>query len=182
MKRFEIPVDKDLVIQSWKLESAAELFQLTDKNRKQLQGWLVWVPETKGEEDSRKFIQRCLKEYEEQTGLELGIWYKDKLIGCIGLHDINKNSRRASIGYWLAAEYQGKGIMTKAVRNLINFGFKKLDLNRIGLGAGKENLKSRAIAERLGFTQEGTLRKYEFIDGRFVDHVVYSILQEEWKG
>jgi ribosomal-protein-serine acetyltransferase len=182
MKRLEIPIDRDFVIRSWNLDDAAELFQLTDKNRKQLQEWLAWVPETKGEGDSRKFIQKCLKEYREQTGLELGIWYKDKLIGCIGLHDFNKNSRRASIGYWLATEYQGKGIMTRVVKALIDFGFKNLNLNRIGLEAGEENLKSRAITERLGFTQEGEFRKYEFINGRFIDYVVYSILREEWKG
>jgi ribosomal-protein-serine acetyltransferase len=181
MNRFEILADKDLVLRTWEEENADELFALTDKNRSQLQRWLAWVPETKSREDSLKFIQKCLKEYEEESGLELGIWYQNKLVGCIGLHGFNKTSHRANLGYWLDQDYQGKGIITQAAKNLIEYGFKTRNLNRIGLEAGTENSKSRAVAERLGFAQEGVLRKYDFLDGRFVDYAIYGLLREEWK-
>lgn len=65
MDRFEIAVNKDLIIRAWREKNATELFALTDKNRPQLQKWLAWVPETKSEEDSLKFIQKCLKDYED---------------------------------------------------------------------------------------------------------------------
>lgn len=181
MKRLVISVSKDVAIRSWRPEDSAELFRLTGENRKILQEWLAWVPLVKKEKDSLNFIRKCLKEYKEKSGLELGIWFKDRLIGCIGLHHINKENRGTSIGYWLSLKYQGKGIMVQTVHALVNYGFRELNLNRIDLKAGKSNIKSRAIPEKLGFKLEGILREEVFVNNRFVSHAVYSILQREWK-
>jgi ribosomal-protein-serine acetyltransferase len=63
------------------------------------------------------------------------------------------------IGYWLAEDYQGRGIMTDCVRMLVDFCFNELDLNRVYITCGFGNKKSRAIPELLGFVQEGILQE-----------------------
>lgn len=182
MRKYEIPVDKHLVIRTWDVADSPLLFKLTDDNRGILKKWMVWVPGVKEVGDSKKFILKCFKGYKEKTSLEMGLWENDKLIGCIGFNHLDKDNKKAEVGYWLSKNSQGKGAMTKAVKALVDYGFKKLHLNRIYLKAGKENLKSRAIPERLGFKQEGILRNDVYIDNRFVDHVVYGILKKEWRG
>lgn len=169
-------------MRSWTLKDAPTLYKLTDDNRNILKIWLTWVPDIKGVEDIEKFIKRCRKGYQKGTSLETGLWHKGKLIGCIGFNRIYKQSKKATIGYWLSKDYQGKGVMTESVKALIKYGFGKLNLNRIDLKAGEKNTKSRAIPERLGFKKEGTLREDQFVDNRFINQVIYSVLKKDWTG
>ena len=88
-------------------------------------------------------------------------------------------ARHPDVGYWLAQEYNGKGIMTQSVRDLIRLGFDDYSLGRVEIRCAVENRKSRAIPERLGFKQEGTIRRAENLYGKYVDHVVYGLLRQE---
>lgn len=71
--------------------------------------------------------------------------------------------------------------MTSACRAMIDYTFYDLCLNRIEIRARTNNNKSRAIPERLGFTEEGILRQEEFHHNQFHDLVVYGIVKSEWK-
>jgi ribosomal-protein-serine acetyltransferase len=175
-----IKVTDDIELRHWKTKDAPALFALTDKNREILQPWLPWVPETKTAADSKKFILNCIKEYKEETAMEMGIWYKGELVGCAGLHHIGKTSRQVAIGYWLSAEHHGRGIITQGVRALVKYAFKTLDLNRVEILAGTTNTRSWAVAERLGFVMEGIKRQAEFVDNKYIDYVMYSMLRSEW--
>ena len=179
MKNVVINVDENIKLKSWQPDSAAELFALVDKNRDYLLPWFPWVPFIKEVKNSQDFINSSLKEMENNLGLELGIWYQDKLVGCIGLHDFNLTNKRASIGYWLDKDHQGKGIMTKSVKALINFCFSELNLNRLAILTSTINSHSYSIAERLGFKKEGIIRQYEFINDHFSDCYQYSFLKFE---
>lgn len=175
----EIIVTDDIALKSWNIKCSAELFRLTDKNRSHLKPWLPWVPGVKTDADSRKFIQRSLKEMKSGNGLELGIWYQERLAGCIGLHAFSKDNSRADLGYWLDKDLQGRGIMTQSVKALVDYGFDTLSLNRVGILASTENTPSCLVAERLRFTKEGILRQYELVNGRFLDYQIYSMLTGE---
>lgn len=181
MSKIRIVVDKNIQLKSWSVSNSEVLFRLTDKNRVLLQPWLEWVPEVKKAADSQKFIEKSRKEQTEETSLELGIWLDNELIGCIGFHGIKKDSRATSVGYWLDKDWQGKGIMSRSVKALIDYGFRELDLNRISIEAAVDNKKSWAIPERLGFLKEGVLREFRIIDGRPLDYRVYSLLKRDWK-
>ena len=181
MKKVIIAANEVIRLKSWDIENASELFNLTDKNRRHLEPWLPWVPGVKEVTDSAKFITTSIEEMKKDLGLELGIWFLTKLIGCIGLHGLSKPNRRASLGYWLDKDYLGKGIMTRSVKALIDFSFIALDLNRIAIEASPENISSCAIAEKLNFVKEGIVRQFEFVNGRFLDYQIYSLLKSEWK-
>jgi ribosomal-protein-serine acetyltransferase len=98
----------------------------------------------------------------------------------VGFHGVDWPNRKASIGYWLARDQQGRGTMTHAVRALVDFAFETWTLNRVTIQADVDNAPSRAVAARLGFREEGTLREVERIGERAVDHVVYAMLAAEW--
>ena len=87
----------------------------------------------------------------------------------------------ASVGYWISREMEGKGVVTKCCRVLIDYLFDTMGLNRVQINCNVENARSRAIPEKLGFTLEGTLREVEYLDGRFGDWAVYSLLKREWQ-
>lgn len=181
MNDLQIQINDDLVLRSWKIGDADELFHLINTNRDHLSAWLPWVPSVKEVKDSENFITTSLENFKAAKGLELGIFYKDVLVGCIGLHELNTLHHKTSIGYWLGSQSQGKGLMTLAVQALIDYSFLTYNFNRVEIRAATENKKSRAIPERLGFVQEGTLRQAEFVENRYLDIVVYSVIKKDWE-
>jgi ribosomal-protein-serine acetyltransferase len=179
---FSLYVDDEIELGLYEERHAQALFDLTDRSRAHIREWLPWVDGTTSVESSRNFIKISLKQYAESDGLTVGIWYRGELAGTAGFHYLDWPTRRTEIGYWLGQEFTGKGIMTRAVRKLVEYGFGELGLNRIEIRCAPGNLKSRAIPERLGFTEEGTLRQVGYIhDNILVDMVVYGMLASEWK-
>lgn len=163
------------------LRDARALFTQVDANRARLRRWLPWPDATQSPADTRAFILRMRAQVRTGTGLSFGVWWRNRLVGVAGFNWIDGTHHSAAIGYWLAEEAQGHGLMTAAVSALLRHGFRKLQLNRIEIRAGVRNRRSRAIPERLGFRREGTLRQAEWVNDRFVDHAVYGLLASAWK-
>lgn len=160
---------------------ARELYQLLTRNRAHLRQWVSWVDEEASLEDSQMFVRHALQQYQRGESLQLGIRYQGQLAGLVGFHLFDWPNRLGQMAYWLGAEFQGKGLITSAVRVLIDYAFDELVLNRVGILCATGNTRSRAIPERLGFKQDGILRDAEWLYDHFVDMVVYSMLAREWK-
>lgn len=79
-----------------------------------------------------------LNNFASNNGFDAGIRYNGQLVGMIALHYIDQKNKASSIGYFLAEEAQGKGIITKSVQALINYLFEVLDLHRIEIQCGEE--------------------------------------------
>jgi len=105
-----------------------------------------------------------------------------ELLGTVGLHAFSMRSKRAEAGAWIAKEYWGKGYAKEALTLLINYGFKKLKLNRIEGVCFDFNKRSRRLQESLGFKLEGVLREHSVYKGKFANDCFYSLLKKEWKG
>jgi ribosomal-protein-serine acetyltransferase len=90
-------------------------------------------------------------------------------------------SKKVTIGYWLGKDFQKNGVMSRSVKYLINYAFDKLKMHRIDIAAATENMKSRKIPEKFGFTQEGVSRESEWLNDHYVDNVWYGLLENEWK-
>ncbi|KIL38795.1 alanine acetyltransferase [Gordoniibacillus kamchatkensis] len=159
---------------------AEELYRLTDRNRDRLREWLPWLNGTRGMEDSEAFIRTSLQHFANANGGNFGVFYRGQMAGCIGLHNIDWGNRKTSIGYWLGADFQRRGIMTLACGAILDYVFGELELNRAEIRAAEFNARSRAIPERLGFTNEGKIRQAEWLYDHYVDHVVYGMLRDEW--
>ncbi|MBD1869082.1 GNAT family N-acetyltransferase [Leptolyngbya sp. FACHB-671] len=104
----------------------------------------------------------------------------DVIIGSCGYSSWVKNSFRAEIGYELAKIHWQKGIMTEALRAMINFGFQEMGLNRIEARVMLENIASIRLLEKLGFEEEGILREHGYWKGSFHNLKLFSILKKSW--
>ena len=100
----------------------------------------------------------------------------------IGFHRVDWVNRATSIGYWIGAASQGRGIVTEAVRALTSYAFDVWELNRVEIRAATGNGRSAAIPLRLGFVEEGVARQSERHGDSFKDLAVYSMLAADWPG
>jgi ribosomal-protein-serine acetyltransferase len=162
-------------------KDSAALFALTEKGRERLGRWLPWVEKTHSRQDMRDFISASRKLMHEGTGLNFTIRQDGSIAGVIGFNTINTAHHNVTIGYWLGDGYEGKGIMSAAVKALTDYAFIQLLAERVEIRAATGNLRSRAVPERLGFTLEGILRCNEKLPSGYVDHCVYSMIRDEWE-
>jgi len=176
----QISVRENLVMRTLTKQDATSVYTAVDSNRQHLRTWLPWVDGTDSPSITENVIAIWEKEYENKTDITMGIFEGDKYVGNIGLHGLKSPNNSGMIGYWLSEACQGRGIVTDCVRALINLGFYKLNLNRIYINCAKENKKSRAIPERLGFVKEGTLQDGEYVNGVYYDLIVYGKLSRNW--
>jgi ribosomal-protein-serine acetyltransferase len=160
---------------------APALFAVIDASRPYLRRWLNWVDQTDSIEDIRTFIQGSLDQAANGRGPVCCITQSDAIVGICGFKPIDQSARSAEIGYWLAESLAGQGVMSRCVKTLADYAFRELNINRIELRAATANGRSRGVAKRLGFTQEGILRDAEWLNDHYVDQVVYSILKREWE-
>ncbi|MCM8532738.1 MAG: GNAT family N-acetyltransferase [Lentisphaeraceae bacterium] len=151
-----------------------ELFELTDKNRDFLKQWLPWLDHVTSVLDTKNFILTQLENFKESKALHLTIFHDGKIAGVLGFNTIDNSNKIGYIGYWLAEEYNGKGIMTACVKDLIEIGKDFYQLQKIDIRCATKNHKSKAIPEKLGFELEACLKKAEKVSENWFDHHVYA--------
>lgn len=173
-------VDNEITIELIKEDHAGALFELVQANKLRLAEWLPWVDKLPTVRHFESFCIDSARRYAEGSEMPMTILYDGKVAGRIGVYNIDMQNKIASIGYWLGDKFQGKGIVTKACRQTVDYAFYELGLNRIEIKCGAENLRSQAIPHRLQFVKEGILRQAEFINNRFIDLILYSKLKSEW--
>jgi ribosomal-protein-serine acetyltransferase len=160
---------------------ADELYAVIDANREHLEPWMPWVEHEHEPADVLPFIRATRRQIADNDGLQTAIVDPEgRIVGMVGVHNVDWPNRKTSIGYWLARGEQGRGTMTAAVRAYVNHAFATWKLNRIMIQAAVENTRSRAIPERLGFREEGILREVERVGARVLDGVLYALLAADW--
>ncbi|MGP7999114.1 MAG: GNAT family N-acetyltransferase [Streptosporangiaceae bacterium] len=102
-----------------------------------------------------------------------------RLVGAVSLF-IDDSARSAEVGYWIDGGFEGHGLVTRAVSTALDHAFGPLGLQRVELRTTPANQRSRRVAERLGFTQEGVLRSAAAFPGGRQDELVYGLLASEW--
>jgi ribosomal-protein-serine acetyltransferase len=174
---FSYRVDTHSELRMLEERHAELLFALVEQNRERHPE----IPQLYSLEDARMYIKRDLALFAENKGLGIGIWYQGDFAGAVRYHEIDWTNRSTELGYWLGAAFEGKGLITTTCRMMIDRAFNELGLNRVVISCASENRRSRAIAEKLGFTREGILRQSDWLKDEFVDQVVYGILANEWR-
>jgi ribosomal-protein-serine acetyltransferase len=173
-------IDDDLHLERAKKAHALPIFEIIQRDRNYLRRWLPFVDQTWQPKDTENYIRTLSSSaYREQNAVYI-VWYRGEIAGLAGYKDIDWVNHRCEIGYWLAENMQGKGIMTRTVKKMVEFGFRNMHMNRIQIKVAVGNVKSAAIPRRLGFYFEGTERGGEFHTDRYYDLEVFSLLKTEW--
>jgi ribosomal-protein-serine acetyltransferase len=177
-----IIVDDNTLLRTYEADDARELFNVINGSRQHLHPWLDWVDKTTKPEHSAQFIQQSLHEANMQEGLALGIFLDERIAGGVGMHHWDLTTKRAQIGYWIAKEHEGKGIITKCLIKFIDFLFEKTGLNKIEIHFLPANKRSAKVAAQLGFKVEGVIRQSIIRNGQPEDMVVTGLLKIEYYG
>jgi ribosomal-protein-alanine N-acetyltransferase len=121
--------------------------------------------------------------YKENTFYQWGIELKKnkEIIGFINLHNIDEDNFSAETTYILSPKFWNKGIMTEAVRAVLEFGFESIGLNRISADFYSGNDYSQKVMLKNNMIYEGTFREKYFKPGKFYDSIQYAILKKDWK-
>ena len=178
---FRREVAEGIEIRLFENSDAETVFAAVVRNREYLREWLPWVDRTRSAWDIREFIGRARDKFETGQAPDAGIWIGGVFSGSIGSHAIDRANRSTSIGYWIDSARQGRGVMTRCCATVLDYLFDDLLLHRVEIRCGTGNARSSAVPQRLGFQREGVLREAERVNDRWVDLVVWSMLEAGWR-
>ena len=138
------------------------------------------IPRTIAEAED--LIKRIEDGLENNTGIGWAISLKNlsHLIGTIGYHRIEKENSRAEIGYMLLPEYWKQGLMSEAIKVVLNYGFNTMKLHSIEGNINPDNAPSAAILKKFGFVKEAYFKEDFFFNGKFLDTEIYSLLNTQF--
>ncbi len=178
---FALPVDGEIDLVLAEERHADAVAQLIVRNQRRLARWEPWAEHPATPAALRSYIRGCLEGFAAGTQVQTYIRVGGQLVGSCGVR-INAPARTGEIGYWLDAEHEDRGIATRAARALLSEAFRERDLVRVELRTAVDNVRSRALAERLGFTHENTQRGAQVFSDRRVDMAVYAVAAQHWRG
>jgi len=158
--------------------------QLLVLNHERLARWEPWAVQPPTPEGTRSFLEAAGRSWLDGSELPVAIallangrW---RLVGSVGLR-VNAYARSGEIGYWIDGAHEGRRLVSTAVAAVLDEAFGTLGLERVTLHTEVGNERSRALARRLGFLEEGVLRQaIAFPDGRR-DEVAYGLLAADWR-
>jgi RimJ/RimL family protein N-acetyltransferase len=151
-----------------------------EDNRAHLTRWLPWIESIVDVPSATAWLRNYADKQACDTGRLFGIWRGPDLVGVVLLRAFDVKSGSCEIGCWLGKGAEGKGLMTTAARVLMDWAFGVRGMTRVYWQTSPENKRSIAVAERIGMTREGLLRKAFAYNGGHQDTVVLAILAEEW--
>ena len=143
---------------------------------------VLWTAQ-KSLSEAKAYCKYMMRRYRNDEPASWGIEWKatGQIIGTIGFMWIQKENASAEVGYSLSRAFWNQGIMTEALKELIRYGFRSMNLNRIEAQHETENPASGAVMRKCGMRREGTLRQRLLNKGRFVDVELYAILRRDFQ-
>lgn len=174
-------VDNEITLKTVQLSDVEIRYKIINENRDFLKKWLGWLDFYKKSDDLLEYTKACQEKEKNKEAYAFGIYYLNEFVGCIEIQEINYRNQKCEIGYWLSEKFNGKGIMIRSCKAIINYIFNNLKLNKISILAATENYSSQAIPEKLNFIKEGTLMDNECLYGKFVDNYIYEITRKIWE-
>lgn len=166
-----------LTLRSWQEADASALFAL--RSSPEIMRYWNHGPYTDVRQ-AEQAVADFIKINREVRGLETAVCYEGEVIGTATLHSIVWESLRAELGYMLASENQGKGLMHEALVALVSYGFGEMGLNRLEADIDPRNLASRKSLERLGFQREGYMPERWVVLGEVTDTEFFGLLARDF--
>jgi RimJ/RimL family protein N-acetyltransferase len=171
----------NLILRPPDIEDADAIYHAVKVSQAELEPWMDWCTPDYSKDVTIDWIERQPREWAEETNFQFAIFdaQNENFMGSCGINHINMNYLLANLGYWVRTDQTGKGIATEATRLVAQFGFSKLELRRIEIVTGVENWASRKVAENVGATFEGILRKRLKLGNRNIDAAMHSLIPDD---
>lgn len=183
----EVPVPflgRRVLVRPYEREDATAVREAVEESRETLKPWMPWWDTHKTIEESIDFCARSKAGWLLRESMNLGIWEREsgRYLGGTGFHDPSWKVRKFEIGYWLRMSAEGRGYMTEAVKVLTRAAFEHFGANRLEIRCDVRNGRSKRVAERCGYTLEGTLRRDALTtEGALRDTHVFGMVREGYE-
>lgn len=182
-----IPVFAELrgprvLVRPYRESDAEALHEAIDESRDHVRPWLPFADQHQTVDETRDWIIRTMASWLLRENLECSLWEMTtgRYLGGLGVHPRNWTLGYFEIGYWLRASAEGHGFVTEAVRLFGDYAFTALGARRLEIRCDARNRRSAAVAERLGFQREATLRNHmRAPDGSLRTTLIHSLLDSD---
>ncbi|MEU7820098.1 GNAT family protein [Catellatospora sp. NPDC049133] len=164
-------------LEPWKAE---EFLAHMDRARADVDPWIPFASRSTDLDSARATLQRYADLQAAGTGRIVGIWLDGTLVGGTMLFGVDAEAGNGEIGVWLEPAAQGRGLITRACRAMLDWAFRERGLSRVQWVTRPDNVRSLAVAARLGMTREGVLRESFPYRGKRYDSEFWSMLAHEW--
>lgn len=179
MMYFGLEIDDELRLVIPEYSMAEEVFNLVDSDREHLGAFLDFVETSVDASSQRDYFKMKMLGVANETDKLFFITLDDRIVGCIDLHNINMNVKKAEVGYWLHSAFTGRNIMSRAVEALRDYSFTILGLNKLSILADVDNTASNKVALKSGFLLVGVKHQDEIRNGEFRDMNEYELLKSD---
>ena len=178
---FQLPIDDELCLVLAEERHAPVMTELIVRNQRRLARWEPWAEQPATIDGTRAYIRAALEDFVRgrQISTIIALDGGRRYVGRCGMR-INPYAGSGDVGYWVDADYEGRGLVSRSARALISSVFEAHGLARVELRTSVDNRRSRAVAERLGFGLEGTLPAGLRFAHRSDDVALYSVTAERW--
>ncbi|GAC1355663.1 MAG: GNAT family N-acetyltransferase [Ktedonobacteraceae bacterium] len=179
---FEELQGERVVLRPYRESDAQALFEAINESRAHIRPWLPFADAHQTVEESRDWIIRQQAQILLREDMNFSLWDRvsGHYVGGNGLHPRNWKIGYFEIGYWLRTSATGHGYMTEAVKLLTEYLFTHFKANRVEIRCDAQNERSAAVAQRLGFVQEGQLRNNDLTpSGNLRDTLIFALTPED---
>lgn len=176
-------VSPRLVLRRWRDADAQPLYDAIMESQERLRQWMAWADTYQSVDDAVEFIRRQSGHWALHDHIGMGIFRKADGIplGSVGLHVHDLTVPAIELGYWIRTGAEGHGYVSEAVRRMTAFAFTEFGAQRLVIRCDARNVRSKAVAERLGFVFEGCHRRDSLgTDGAIRDTLVYAMIPEDF--
>ncbi len=169
-----------LVLRKFTVDDADDFYNNWGKDEK-VTRFLSWQPH-KSVDETKELLKDWCKAYESDKTYNWAIEYDKKVIGSLSVVILHEKREFADLGYCMGYDYWNKGIMTEAVKTIIDYLFSEISVNRIGISHAVKNPGSGRVAQKCGLSYEGTRRElFKDRNGEFHDISEYGIIRKDWE-
>lgn len=135
------------------------------------------------EEEVKELLDRYISSYGKKDYYRWAVIDKKtgECIGQIAFFQLDSKNHFAEIEYCIGSEFQGRGLATEATEAVISYGFERINLHKVQICTRTSNVPSQRVIEKCGFTYEGTLRDYFYIEGTYEGRLYFSLLRNEYE-
>jgi RimJ/RimL family protein N-acetyltransferase len=177
---YAVPLAPDAELRPLEPWQAEEFLANIDRGRAGIDAFIPFATRSTDLESARATLQGYADRQARDTGRIYGIWLGGVLVGgCMFVH-FDAATGTCEIGVWSEPAGQGRGLVTAAVRRLLAYAFEERGMQRVEWWNSTVNERSRAVAQRVGMTLDGTLREHYPYQGVRHDMEIWSLLASEW--
>ena len=168
-------------LRPWTLDDVPAIAAMCDET--EIARWIHQIPSPYTERDAREYVLAAQAAWRDRTGAFFAVVEREtgELAGSISIHVIDPEAANVEVGYLTGAPARGLGLTTRALKLVSRWALNDVGAKRVQLRADVRNVASLRVAEKAGFTREGTLREAGFNEreNRRIDYGVFSVLPGE---